>query len=313
MTGSQCAVTEPGSRLADAARNDIERMNTLLPTTDSLTTVFQAGSPPPRPSAAPRPQLSAAIICHNELRNISRCLAALEFCDELVVVDSGSTDGTRQLVQAHGRVRLLTRPFDTFINQKNFALDACRHDWIFSVDADEVITPQLGREIAALDFSAAGYSIGRRTFLGDQEIRYGTWVPDYNLRLFHRGHGRWGGSNPHERVILDAPAVRLKHRMLHYSYRSREEFLARNEKYTRMMVEYAAQRGRRAHFGEPLVHAVGNFVKAYFLKQGFRDGAAGWFIAWHTARFSHLKYQLLAEHGRAAARANAQVNLKQVA
>jgi len=260
-----------------------------------------------------RPPISAAIICYNELHNIGRCLAALEFCDEIVVVDSGSTDGTRQLLQAHGKVRLLTRPFDTFIHQKNFALDACRHDWVLSVDADEVVTPHLRREIAALDFSAAGYLIGRRTFLGDQEIRHGTWVPDYNLRLFHRGHGRWGGSNPHERVVLDAPAVRLKHRLLHYSYRNREEFLARNEKYTRMMVQHVVARGRRAYFGEPLVHAVGNFVKAYFLKQGFRDGAAGWFIAWHTARLSHLKYRLLAEHRRASTGSHANAELKQVA
>jgi len=247
---------------------------------------------------SPRPLISAAIICHNELHNIARCLEALEFCDEIVVVDSGSTDGTRQLVQAHGKARLLTRPFDTFIHQKNFALDACRNDWVLSVDADEVVTPQLRREIAGLDFAAAGYLIGRRTFLGSQEIQYGNWSPDYNLRLFHRSRGRWGGTNPHERIVLDAPAVRLTHRMLHYSYRNRQEFLARNEKYTRMIVDYVSQRGHRTYPGKPLLHAIGNFFKAYFAKQGFRDGGAGLFIAWHTARFSHLKYRLLAERGR---------------
>ena len=261
----------------------------------------------------PRPPISAAIICHNELHNISRCLEALEFCDEIVVVDSGSTDGTRQLVEAHSKTRLLTRPFDTFINQKNFALDACRHDWVLSVDADEVITPPLRREIAALDFTAAGYLIGRRTFLGEQEIRHGTWNPDYNLRLFHRSHGRWGGTNPHERVVLDAPAVRLAQRMLHYSYRNRQEFLARNEKYTRMIVDYVAQRGHRPYLGEPLIHAAGNFVKAYLVKQGFRDGRAGLFIAWHTARLSHLKYQLLSERSRLPSRTSQQSELKHVA
>ena len=246
------------------------------------------------------PPISAAVICFNEQHNIVRCLDALSFCDEIVVVDSGSTDGTRQLVQSHRRTRLLTRPFDTFINQKNFALDACRNDWVLSVDADEVITPPLRCEISQLDFAAAGYQIGRRTFLGDQEIRYGSWTPDYNLRLFNRSHGRWGGTNPHERVVLNAAAEKLTHRMLHYSYRSREEFLKRNEKYTRMIVEHVSQRGHRCYFGEPMLHAAGNFIKAYLLKQGFRDGAAGWFIAWHTARFSGMKYRLLAERGRKA-------------
>jgi hypothetical protein len=137
--------------------------------------------------------------------------------------------------------------------------------------------------------------IGRRTFLGDQEVRFGTWSPDYNLRLFRRSQGRWGGTNPHERVLLDGHPKKLLNRMLHYSYRDREEFLTRNEKYTRLIVEHVARRGHRSYFGEPLVHAAGNFFKAYVLKQGFRDGAAGWFIAWHTARFSWMKYRLLAE------------------
>ena len=265
------------------------------------------------PNTLPRPPISAAIICHNELHNIARCLEALEFCDEIVVVDSGSTDGTRQLAQAHPKTKLLSRPFDTFINQKNFALDACRNDCVLSVDADEVITPQLRREIAGLDFAAAGYLIGRRTFLGEQEIRHGTWSPDYNLRLFHRGRGRWGGTNPHERVVLDAPAARLAQRMLHYSYRNRQEFLARNEKYTRMIVDYVAQRGHRPYAGESLIHAIGNFVKAYLLKQGFRDGGAGLFIAWHTARFSHLKYQLLAERSRPSSKTPQPSELKHVA
>jgi glycosyltransferase involved in cell wall biosynthesis len=102
------------------------------------------------------PPISAAVICFNEQRNIARCLDALAFCDEIVVVDSGSTDGTRQLIQAHGRAKLLTRPFDNYIDQKNFALDTCRNDWVLSVDADEVITPPLRREIASLDYIAPG-------------------------------------------------------------------------------------------------------------------------------------------------------------
>ncbi|MCE9543980.1 MAG: glycosyltransferase family 2 protein [Planctomycetia bacterium] len=255
---------------------------------------------PDRQSLATRQPISASMICQNEEANIARSLAALAWCDEIVVVDGGSTDRTCEIAGNWPGVRLLSRPFDTFINQKNFALDACRNEWNLSVDADEVFTPELCQEIAALPLTAAGYAIGRRTFLGDQEIRFGTWSPDYNLRLFSRSAGRWGGSNPHERVILNGRVERLRHRMLHYSYRTRQEFLARNEKYTRMSVEHIAGRRQRVLPGEAAVHAVGNFCKAYVLKQGFRDGAAGWFIAWHTARLSHLKYVLLAQRLRQA-------------
>jgi len=247
-----------------------------------------------------RPPISAAIICYNEERNIGRCLDAVRWCEQIVVVDSGSTDRTLQIVRAypHARIRLLYRPFDTYIAQKNFALDRCDHEWVLSVDADEVLPPRLVEEIAGLTFDVDGYFIGRRTFLGGREIRYGTWSPDYQLRLFRRTRGRWGGSNPHEVVILDGRWRRLTTRMLHYSYRSRKEFVERNRKYTRMMVEYLEQQGRETYFGEAMVHWLGNFVKSYVLRRGFLDGSAGLFLAWHIANASFMKYHLLAKHRR---------------
>jgi len=257
-------------------------------------------TPKPVTAAAPkrssRPPISAAIICYNEERNIGRCLDALRWCEQIVVVDSGSADRTLQIVRQypHPRIKLVYRPFDTYIAQKNSALDRCDHEWVLSIDADEVLPPRLIEEIAGLAFDVDGYSIGRRTFLGGREIRYGTWSPDYQLRLFRRTRGRWGGSNPHEVVILDGPSRRLMTRMLHYSYRSRKEFVERNRKYTRMMVEYLRQQGRQTYFGESLVHWLGNFVKSYVLRRGFLDGSAGLFLAWHIANASFMKYHLLA-------------------
>ncbi len=245
------------------------------------------------PKQASRPPISAAIICYNEEENIGRCLEALQWCEQIVVVDSGSTDRTLEIVRKYPQVRVETRAFDTYINQKNFALDLCEHDWVLSVDADEVIPGQLKDEICGLDFTPDGYHIGRRTFLGCREIKHGTWSPDYQLRLFRRSRGRWGGSNPHESVIVRGSTERLNARMLHYSYRNRREFVERTRKYTRLMAEHLLQKGRRTYFGESVVHWLGNFAKAYLVRRGFLDGYAGLFLAYHTANASFLKYRLL--------------------
>ena len=245
-----------------------------------------------------RPPVSAAIICYNEEANIGRCLDALGWCDEIVVVDSGSTDATLEIVERYPAAKVFSRPFDTYVAQKNFALDRCTCDWVLSLDADEVATPELIDEVSCLPFDAAGYEISRRPFIGDQEIRHGTWNPGYKLRLFRRSRGRWGGSNPHERVVTSGRIDRLSGQILHYSYRDREEFLERNRRYTRMMVDYLAARGCKTYRGQAAVHWFGNFVKSYFLRKGFLDGSTGLFLAYHIANFSYMKYAMLAERGR---------------
>jgi len=241
-----------------------------------------------------RPPISAAVICYNEEQSIARCLDAIRWCEQIVVVDSGSTDRTVSIAKTFPGTHILVRPFDSYINQKNFALENCCHEWVLSVDADEIITPALAEEIENLAFDTQGYLIGRRTFLGSREIKHGNWSPDYNLRLFCRSQGRWGGSNPHERVVLEGRTRHLKARMLHYSFRDREEFLQRNRKYTAMSVEHLARQGRTTYWGEPLLHGLTNFFKAYLLRGGFLDGDEGLFLAYHYARFSYLKYCKLA-------------------
>jgi len=242
-----------------------------------------------------RPPVSAAIICYNEQANIGRCLDALGWCEDIVVVDSGSTDDTLAIVRQYPKTKILYRRFDTYVKQKNHALDHCDHDWVLSVDADEVLTPQLIDEIHRLPFDTAGYQIAIRPFLGNQEIKHGTWNPGYKLRLFRKSLGRWGGSSPHEHVVLRGRSRRLKSRMLHYSYRNRQEFVQRNRQYTRMMVDYLAQTGRKTYWGEPVVHWLGNFLKSYLLRRGFLDGWTGLFLAYHIANFSFMKYSLLTQ------------------
>jgi glycosyltransferase involved in cell wall biosynthesis len=244
-----------------------------------------------------RPPISAAVICFNEERNIARCLEALRWCEQIVVVDSGSSDRTVEIARRFP-CEIVERKFDTFMNQKNFALDQCRHEWVLSVDADEAITPELAAEIERLAYDVAGYVVRRQTFLGDRQIRRGAWSHDDHVRLFRKSCGRWGGSNPHERVFLEGPAQRLKAPMLHYSYGARQEFLDRNRKYTELMVEHLVRQGRSTYRGEGLVHAAGNFFKSFILRRGFLDGEVGFFLSYHYARFSHLKYSLLAARQR---------------
>jgi glycosyltransferase involved in cell wall biosynthesis len=240
-----------------------------------------------------RPPISASIICLNEEKNIGRCLDSLGWCDQIVVVDSGSIDRTLDIVREYQRTRILYRSFDTYINQKNYALDNCEHEWVLSIDADEVLPQAMIDEIKGLAFNVDGYHFGRRTFLGSQEIKHGTWSPDYKVRLFRGPRGRWGGTNPHERIIVDGSTARLRNRMLHYSYANREEFLQRNKKYTLMMVDYLEQSGRRTFLGQPYLHWIGNFAKSYLLRRGMLDGRAGLFLAYHIASASFMKCYLL--------------------
>lgn len=244
------------------------------------------------------PLISAAVICYNEEENIGQCLESLRWCDQVVVVDSGSQDRTLEIAREFPNVEIDVRPFDNFINQKNHALDLCKHNWVVSLDADEVLIPELISEIQQLPFDKAGYRIGRRSFIGEQEIKHGTWSPDYQLRLFQKSLSRWGGTNPHETILIDGAVGHLKTRMLHYSYRTRQEYVERNTKYIHMMVDHLRSKGRTASVMEAYTHYVGNFIKAYFIRCGFLDGSTGLFLARNIAAGSFLKYRLLAERSR---------------
>jgi len=242
--------------------------------------------------------ISAAVICLNEEQHIGRCLESLAWCEQIVVVDSGSTDRTVEIVNRFPNTELHVRPFDDFMNQKNHALSLCRNEWVVSLDADEVLTSESVEEIQSLAFDKAGYYIGRRAFIGDREIRFGTWSPDYQLRIFRKSRARWGGTNPHESVQTDGHVGFLKSRMLHFSYETYDEFVVRNTKYAHMMVDHLVRQGRTTYAAEPYLHCVGNFIKAYLLRGGFLDGAAGFFLARHIAGGSFLKYRMLAERQR---------------
>ncbi len=248
-----------------------------------------------RGSSSRVPAISASVICFNEEQRIRKCLESIGWCDEIVVVDSGSTDKTIEIVKSFPQARILHRNFDTFKEQKNFAVDQCNNNWILSLDADEVLPTTLREEIQGLNFDKAGYRFRRANFLACQEIRFGNWNPDYTLRLFQRSQCRWGGTNPHESIVTEGKVEDLHAPLLHFSYETREDYITRSRKYALMMVDYMRENGKSSTRAEACLHFIGNFFKGYLLRRGFLDGSDGLYLAWHGAKASYLKHSELAK------------------
>lgn len=241
-------------------------------------------------------KLSACIIAMNEEDRIGDCLASLAFCDEIVVVDSHSTDGTRDVAAAAG-ARVIERDWPGHVAQKEFAIRAATNDWVLCLDADERVSPALRAEIIGLgegDFSDfAGWSCPRLSWYLGGWIRHGTWYPDRKVRLFDRRRGHWGGHDPHDRVVLDGPAGRLDGDILHYPYRSLSEHVRTMDRYTTTMADGMYARGRRASALDLLFRPGWRFFRFYVLDRGFLAGWRGLLLAGLAFRYTWLKYAKL--------------------
>jgi glycosyltransferase involved in cell wall biosynthesis len=236
------------------------------------------------------PTISLVIIAQDEERNIARVLAAAkDLVDEMIVVDSGSTDKTCSIAESAG-ARVIHQDWLGFAAQKNFALDQAKCDWILSLDADEVLTDSLRAEIAALKSGLAsqgcdGYRIPRILYIGDQPVRHGGFYPDAQLRLIRRGAGRFGQRMVHEAIKMASPTSvvkTLQHPMLHYAYRSVSEFNAAMDKYARLSAqEYFKSPGyeRRLNPFNYYVHPLWTFFYRYFGRGGVLDGGLGFALA----------------------------------
>ena len=244
-------------------------------------------------STPPRPALSACIITFNEADRIEACIDSLAFCDEVVVVDSASTDATRELAAARG-ARVLVRPFDGYRTQKDFCVAQARHDWVLCLDADECITAALRAEIEAerdAGFPAAGYRFPRATEYFGAFLRHGNAYPDRVLRLFDRRRGGWrSGREIHEHVCVDGAVKTLRGDLAHYAYRSLADQLGRLERYARMMAEHMHREGRRAHLGNFLLNPAWRFLRGYFLRAGFLDGWRGLVYAYVKSNYVRQKF-----------------------
>ncbi len=248
----------------------------------------------PRMPTHDRPRLSACIITLDEADRIDACLDSLAFCDEVVVVDSGSTDGTRERAAAKG-ARVIEHAFEGYRAQKAFAVAAAVHDWVLCLDADERVTPALRASIErARDAGfadAAGYRFARLTNYFGAPLRHGNAYPDRVLRLFDRRRGGWrGGREIHEHASVDGAVATLEGDLGHDAYRSLADQLARLERYACMMAEHMHARGRRARIANLLFNPWWRFVRGYFLRGGFLDGWRGFVYAYVEANYTAQKF-----------------------
>ena len=238
--------------------------------------------------------ISATLITYNEEVNIEEALQSLAFADEIVVVDSGSTDATVSICRKYTD-RVSRRPWTGFVDQKNHALDQASHNWILSLDADERIDPalasksNLGRAV-----SLAGYRIPRVAYFLGRWIRHGDWYPDYQLRLFDRRRGRWQGGRVHESVRVEGKPGILKGEIQHYTYRSLSDYLNRLETYSTLASLDYRQKGKRASIPKILANPRRPSSKL-LVKRGFLDGAPGLMVAVLGAISVFFKYSKLYE------------------
>ena len=249
-------------------------------------------------------KISAVLIAQNEADRIGVALASLAFCDERLVVDGGSSDRTSEIAIAAG-ARVISRPFDGFVAQKNYAVEQARHDIVLSLDCDEEVTPGLRDEIRTLASGDAlpspGYRVPRVTHYLGREIRATDWYPDWQLRLFDRRRGRFAGERVHESVVIDGPAGRLRGELIHRPYRSREEHLRRIDRYTTLWAEAARERGRRPRLFEGAAASAFAFFRNFVIKRGFILGGVGFEISRLNARYVRMKFDKLGALSRAVA------------
>jgi glycosyltransferase involved in cell wall biosynthesis len=250
-------------------------------------------------------KLSAVIITFNEERNIRRCLESLkDVADELVVVDSFSSDNTEKICLEMG-ARFEKHAFEGYIEQKNYALSRATHDFVISLDADEALSPELKSSVAKAKHSMQfdGYSMNRLTNYCGKWIHHSGWYPDRKLRMINRKKGKWAGVNPHDKLMLqEGSAIQhLKGDLLHYSYYTFEEHQKQVEKFSTIAANAMHKQGLHSGIFKILLKPVARFIKSYFIKLGFLDGKAGLTIAVQTARAAYLRYLKLYKLQRTSA------------
>ena len=249
-------------------------------------------------TAPTRPTIAACVIAFNEEDCIGDCLASVAWADEILVVDSGSTDGTVAIAREKG-ARVIVRDWPGYAEQKNFALGQAAADWVLSVDADERVTAELAAAIrgllAAPGEGVAGASVPRRTWYLGRWIRHGGWYPDRKVRLVRRGRGRWDGEHVHERLVADGTVRALDGDLLHLSYRGIADHLRTIDRYTTEAALGLAARGARGALGGMLVNPPLKFLKMYLIKAGFLDGLPGFIAAVMGGYYVFLKYAKLWE------------------
>lgn len=263
-------------------------------------------------------EISAVLITLNEERRLARALESLAVADEILVVDSGSTDQTREVAERHG-ARVIAHPWEGYARQKNFAAAQAKFPWVLSIDADEVVTPELAAELRQIKQSgpggklgpgdAAGFRMPRLAWYRGRWIRHSGWYPDHKLRLYDRRRGRWVGDYVHERVEVDGPVGTLRGDLRHFTCDSLAEHLRTLDRYTTLAAQETYDRGQRRNLPrdqsrvlpQVIAQAIAmmlagppwKFLETYLFRQGFRDGSSGLVIAAMAGYYVFRKYAKL--------------------
>ncbi|HYH07775.1 MAG TPA: glycosyltransferase family 2 protein [Thermoanaerobaculia bacterium] len=247
----------------------------------------------------PRPPVTVIIHTLNEIEQIEECLRTVEWADEIYLVDSLSTDGTVPRVrEKFPKARIEEREYLGAASTKNYAIDRASHDWIFVIDADERVTPELRDEIfrtleGPLDHWA--YSVGRRNFMLGKEVKYSGLQRDRVTRLFHRGHARYPNKRVHADLVVDGPTFDLRHKMLHYYIRSFDHMIAKMTRYANWGAAQMYIDGKTTGLWGIFSHTLGKFVRDFFFNGGFLDGTRGLISVGMHVYYTFWKYAKLWE------------------
>jgi glycosyltransferase involved in cell wall biosynthesis len=249
----------------------------------------------------PKATVSAFIVCCNEERQIRRCLASLSWCDEIIVVDSGSTDATVAICKEFSAV-VSYRSWSGYVDQKRHALSLCSCTWVLNLDADEEVSPELAaelQEITRLDAIGQvphdGYLLNRVVFFLKRWWRKGGWYPEYRLRFCRRANTTWGGADPHEKAAVTGTTTKCRGELFHYSFSDLSDYVRRLNTLSANAALTLMERGASFSRVYLIARPVARFIKFYIVKRGFREGVAGFIVALIEAYGVFLKYAKLWE------------------
>lgn len=238
-------------------------------------------------------KVTAIIPCKNEAHNIEAVLDSVKWCDEIVIVDSFSTDNTVELAKKYTS-RILQREYVNSANQKNWAIPQAENEWILLVDADERVTPELKQEIQFIlsqeEIKSVAFSIGRKNFFLGKEIKYSGWQRDKVIRLFKRDTCRYEEKHVHAEIITSGNVGKLKNKLLHYTYKDIFHYLEKWDRYSTWSAEDAAKKIRNPNLFHFLIKPAFRFFKHYFIDLGFLDGYAGFIICSLAAKGVFMRY-----------------------
>jgi glycosyltransferase involved in cell wall biosynthesis len=249
--------------------------------------------------------LSVAIVSLNEEANLGRTLESVKWADEIVVVDSGSTDRTCEIARQFG-AKVIVEPWRGYVAQKQYAIELCTKDWVLLLDADEEVSPGLAEEIRAAIASpnpANGYKLPRKNLFLGRWIRHGGFYPDPKLRLFRRGQGFVTGHDPHDRCELKPKlpqkTTQFENALIHYTYPTLNLYLGHMNRYSSLGAQLAVAKGyRNFSFTAIVLRPLATFVYNYFFRLGFLDGREGLLLHLYHAGYVSWKYSKAWELGR---------------